>query len=234
MLAGARVGARERGRHAVTVAPAVVLVATRPRGNPAHLPHAWLVMRRACTYIWVRYCLPLAMLTLSSVASAAHAAGVAHADVVPFAWVSDVVRTETAYRACLQSAQRAGNVSDADAARRLTESIGRVCDAVADAGDGWNVAPVVVLERGNHADAGTLHACDMPYVRPLETVAGGYVARGRSGAAVAFDSIVDAVAYAAGPVAPVVLPGEDRDAVAAALATLRRGPGPALANLARN
>ena len=156
--------------------------------------------------------------TVAPVASAAHAAGVAHADVVPFALVSDVVRTETAYRASLESAQRAGNVSDADAARRLAESIGRVCDAVADAGDGWNAAPVVVLERGNHADAGTLHACGVPYVRPLETVAGGYVARGDSGAAVAFDSIADAVAHAAGPVAPVVLPGEDRDAVAAVLA----------------
>jgi len=158
------------------------------------------------------------MLALSPTAVAAHAAGVAHADVVPFAWVADVVRTETAYRASLESAQRAGNVSDADAARRFAESVGRVCDAVADAGDGWNAAPVVVLERGNHADAGTLHACGVPYVRPLETVAGGYVARGESGAAVAFDSIADAVAHAAGPVAPVILPGEDADAVAAVLA----------------
>ena len=63
--------ARERGRHAVTVAPAVVLVATRPRDNPAHLPHAWLAMRRAHTYIWVRYRLPLAMAqTLTRVADA--------------------------------------------------------------------------------------------------------------------------------------------------------------------
>ena len=48
--------------------------------------------------------------------------------------------------------------------------------------------------------------------------------------------VADAIATlrAAGPVAPVILPGEDRAAVAAALATLRRGPGPALAELARN
>jgi hypothetical protein len=176
------------------------------------------------------------MLALSPTAVAAHAAGVAHADVVPFAWVSDVVRTETAYRASLESAQRAGNVSDADAARRLAESVGRVCDAVADAADGWKAAPVVVIEHGNHADAGTLHACDVPYIRPLETVAGGYVARGESGAAVAFDSIADAVAYAAGPVAPVVLPGEDRDAVAAVLAIradAAAGRRVSLADLAR-
>jgi hypothetical protein len=38
----------------------------------------------------------LAMLTFSPVASAAHAAGIAAADVVPFAWVADVVRGETA------------------------------------------------------------------------------------------------------------------------------------------
>lgn len=177
------------------------------------------------------------MLALAPTAADAHAAGVAHADVVPFAWVSDVVRTETSYRAALESAQRADNVSDADAARRLAESVGRVCDAVADAADGWDVAPVVVLERGNHAEAGTLHACDVPYVRPLETVAGGYVARGRSGAAVAFDSIADAVAYAAGPVArPVVLPGEDVDAVAAVLAIradAAAGRRVSLADLAR-
>ena len=77
MLTGARAelatrcGRRARRRHAQTVAPAVVHVATRPRGNPAHLPHARLAMRRACTYIWVRYRLPLAMAeTLTRVADA--------------------------------------------------------------------------------------------------------------------------------------------------------------------
>jgi hypothetical protein len=174
------------------------------------------------------------MLTFSLVASAAHAAGVAHADVVPFAWVSDVVRTETAYRASLESAQRAGNVSDADAARRFAESIGRVCDAVSDAADGWDAEPVVAIERGNACHAATLQQSGVSYVRPLATVAGGLVASHNGRATAAFDSIADAVAHAAGPVAPVILPGEDRDAVAAALATLRRGPGPALAELARD
>lgn len=173
------------------------------------------------------------MLALSPTAGAAHAAGVAHADVVPFAWVSDVVRGETAYRASLESAQRAGNVSDADAARRLAESIGRVCNAACDAADGWDAEPVVAIEPGNACHAATLQASGVSYVRPLATVAGGFVSSHNGRATAAFDSIADAVAHAAGPVAPVVLPGEDVDAVAAALATLRPGPGPALADLAR-
>jgi hypothetical protein len=176
------------------------------------------------------------MLTFSLVVSAAHAAGVAHADVVPFAWVSDIVRTETAYRASLESARRAGNVSDADAARRLAESIGRVCDAVADAGDGWNVAPVVALERGNACHAATLQQSGVSYVRPLATVAGGLVASHNGRATAAFDSIADAVAHAAGSVAPVILPGEDADAVAAVLAIradAAAGRRVSLADLAR-
>jgi len=179
------------------------------------------------------YRLSLAMLALSPLAVAAHAAGVANADVVPFAWVSDVVRDETRYRASLESAERAGNVSHADAPRRLAESIGRVCDAVCDAADGWDAEPVVVIESGNACDAATLQQSGISYVRRLATVTGGFVASHNGRATAAFDSIADAVAHAAGPVAPVVLPGEDRDAVAAALATLRRGPGPALAELAR-
>jgi len=228
--------ARERGRHAVTVAPAVVVVATRPRDNPAHLPDAWLAMRRAHTYIWVRYRLPLAMLALSPTAVAAHAAGVAHADVVPFALVSDVVRTETAYRAALESAQRAGNVSDADAARRLAESIGRVCDAIEDAADVWDAEPVVAIEPGNACHAATLQASGVSYVRPLATVAGGFVSSHNGRATAAFDSIADAVAHAAGPVAPVVLPGENADAVAAVLAIradAAAGRRVSLADLAR-
>ena len=180
-----------------------------------------------------RYRLPLAMLAISPMAVAAHAAGVAHADVVPFAWVSDVVRDETRYRASLESAERAGNVSHADAPRRLAESIGRVCDAVCDAAEGWDAEPVVAIESGNACDAATLQQSGVSYVRPLATVTGGFVASHNGRATAAFDSIADAVAHAAGPVLPVILPGEDRDAVAAALATLRRGPGPALAELAR-
>ena len=180
-----------------------------------------------------RYRLPLAMLALSPMAVAAHAAGVAHADVVPFAWVSDVVRDETRYRASLESAERAGNVSHADAPRRLAESIGRVCDAVCDAAEGWDAEPVVAIESGNACDAATLQQSGVSYVRRLATVTGGFVASHNGRATAAFDSIADAVAHAAGPVLPVILPGEDRDAVAAALATLRRGPGPALAELAR-
>jgi hypothetical protein len=159
----------------------------------------------------MHYRLPLAMLAFSPTAVAAHAAGVAHADVVPFAWVSDVVRTETAYRASLESAQRAGNVSDADAARRLAASAARVRVAIDAASDHvWvhGVRVVVALESGNHADAGTLHASGVAYVRPIETVGGGYVARGRDGVAVAFDRIGDAVAYAAGAVRRAILPGE--------------------------
>ena len=180
-----------------------------------------------------RYRLPLAMLALSPMAVAAHAAGVAHADVVPFAWVSDVVRDETRYRASLESAERAGNVSHADAPRRLAESIGRVCDAVCDAAEGWDAEPVVAIESGNACDAATLQQSGVSYVRRLATVTGGFVASHNGRATAAFDSIADAVTHAAGPVLPVILPGEDRDAVAAALATLRRGPGPALAELAR-
>jgi len=161
------------------------------------------------------------MLTFSPVASAAHAAAVRGVDVVPFAWVAGVVRSETRYRAALQSAERAGSITAADAADRRETSAALVRAAVDAASDHvWahGVRAVVVLEAGNHADAGTLHASGVPYVRPLETVAGGYVARGDSGAAVAFDSIADAVAHAAGPVAPVILPGENADAVAAVLA----------------
>jgi hypothetical protein len=174
------------------------------------------------------------MLTFSLVASAAHAAGVAHADVVPFAWVSDVVRTETAYRASLESAQRAGNVSDA--ARRLAESIGRVCDAVADAGDGWDAEPVVAIEPGNASHAATLQQSGVSYVRRLATVTGGFVASHNGRATAAFDSIADAVAHAAGPVAPVILPGENADAVAAVLAIradAAAGRRVSLADLAR-
>jgi len=158
------------------------------------------------------------MLTFQTVSAAALRAGIEHADVVPFAWVSDVVRGETAYRASLESAQRAGNVSDADAARRLAESIGRVCDAVADAADGWDAEPVVAIEPGNASHAATLQQSGVSYVRRLATVTGGFVASHNGRATAAFDSIADAVAHAAGPVAPVILPGEDRDAVAAVLA----------------
>jgi hypothetical protein len=193
-------------------------------------------MRRARTYIWLRYRLPLAMLTFQTVSAAALRAGVMHADVVPFAWVSDVVRAETAYRASLESAQRAGNVSDADAARRLAESVGRVCDAVADAGDGWDAEPVVAIEPGNACHAATLQQSGVSYVRRLATVTGGFVASHNGRATAAFDSIADAVAHAAGPVAPVILPGEDRDAVAAVLAIradAAAGRRVSLADLAR-
>jgi len=177
------------------------------------------------------------MLALTPTAAAAHAAAVAHADVVPFAWVSDVVRTETAYRASLESAQRAGNVSDADAARRLAESIGRVCDAIEDAADVWDAEPVVAIEPGNACHAATLQASGVSYVRPLATVAGGFVSSHNGRATAAFDSISDAVAHAAGPVArPVVLPGEDVDAVAAVLAMradAAAGRRVSLADLAR-
>lgn len=151
------------------------------------------------------------MLTFSPVASAAHAAAVAGADVVPFAWIADVVRSETRYRAALQSAERAGSITAADAADRRETSAALVRAAVDAATDHvWvhGVRAIVVLEAGNHADAGTLHASGVPYVRPLETVAGGYVARGRDGAAVAFDRIGDAVAHAAGAVRRPILPGE--------------------------
>lgn len=158
------------------------------------------------------------MLTFSTVTVAAHRAGIEHADVVPFEWVADVVRGETAYRASLESAQRAGNVSDADAARRLAESVGRVCDAVCDAADGWDAEPVVAIEPGNACHAATLQTSGVSYVRRLATVTGGFVESHNGRATAAFDSIADAVAHAAGPVAPVILPGEDRDAVAAVLA----------------
>jgi hypothetical protein len=191
-------------------------------------------MRRARPYIWVRYRLPLAMLAFSPTAAAAHAAGVAHADVVPFAWVSDVVRTETAYRASLESAQRAGNVSDADAARRLAESIGRVCDAVCDAADGWDAEPVVAIEPSNACHAATLQQSGVSFVRA--TTGSAYLASHNGRELQVFDGIVDAVAHAAGPVAPVILPGEDRDAVAAVLAIradAAAGRGVSLADLAR-
>lgn len=178
------------------------------------------------------------MLTFQTVSVAAHRAGVAHADVVPFAWVSDVVRTETAYRASLESAQRAGNVSDADAARRLAESIGRVCDAVADAADGWDAEPVVVIEPGNACHAATLQASGVSFVRALPAALETFYLASHNGrATAAFDSIADAVAHAAGPVArPVVLPGEDVDAVAAVLAIradAAAGKRVSLAELAR-
>ena len=148
------------------------------------------------------------MLTFSPVASAAHAAGIAAADVVPFAWIADVVRGETAYRASLASAERAGTITAADAARRLAESNGRVCDAVCDAADGFDAEPVVAIERGNTCDAATLQAAGVSYVRPLATVAGGLVASHNGRATLAFDSIADAVAHAAGIARRVTLPGE--------------------------
>jgi hypothetical protein len=151
------------------------------------------------------------MLAFSPLASAAHAAGIAAADVVPFACVADVVRGETRYRAALESAKRAGSITAADAVDRRAASAARVRVAVDAASDhAWahGVRAVVVLEAGTHADAGTLHASGVAYVRPLETVDGGYVARGRDGAAVAFDSITDAVAHAAGAIRRPILPGE--------------------------
>jgi len=149
------------------------------------------------------------MLAFSPTAVAAHAAGVAHADVVPFAWVSDVVRAETAYRASLESAQRAGNVSDADAARRLAESIGRVCDAVADAGDGWDAEPVVAIEPGNACHAATLQQSGVSFVRALPAALETFYLASHNGrATAAFDSIADAVAHAAGAVRRPILPGE--------------------------
>ena len=173
------------------------------------------------------------MFALTPTAAAAHAAAVAHADVVPFAWVSDVVRAETAYRASLESAQRAGNISPADADRKRAESVARILEAVETVADNWDAEPVVAIEAGNASHAATLQASGVSYVRRLATVTGGFVASHNGRATAAFDSIADAVAHAAGPVTrPVVLPGEDVDAVADALATLRRNPGPSLADLA--
>ena len=160
-----------------------------------------------------RYRLPL-VLTFTPVASAAHAAGIAAADVVPFAWVADVVRDETRYRAALKSAKRAGSITAADAARRLAESNGRVCDAVCAAADGFDAEPVVAIERGNACNAPTLQAAGISYVRPLATVAGGVVASHNGRATVAFDSITDAVAHAAGAVRRPILPGETLPPVA--------------------
>ena len=148
------------------------------------------------------------MLTFSPVASAAHAAGIAAADVVPFAWIADVVRGETAYRASLASAERAGTITAADAARRFAESNGRVCDDVCDAADGFDAEPVVAIERGNTCDASTLQAAGVSYVRPLATVAGGFVASHNGRATLAFDLIADAAAHAAGIARRVTLPGE--------------------------
>lgn len=191
---------------------------------------------RATLYM-VRYRLPLAMLTFVPTARAAYAAGVAHADVVPFALVSDVVRGETAYRASLESAQRAGNVSDADAARRLAESIGRVCDAVCDAADGCDAEPVVAIEPGNASHAATLQQSGVSFVRALPAALETFYLASHNGrATAAFDSIADAVAHAAGPVAPVILPGENADAVAAVLAIradAAAGRRVSLADLAR-
>lgn len=151
------------------------------------------------------------MLAFSPLASAAHAAAVAGADVVPFAWVADVVRTETRYRVALESAARAGSISDAAAADCRDASAARVRVAIDAASDHvWahGVRAVVVLEAGNAADAATLNASECSYVRPVETVDGGYVA-GRGGMpSVAFDRIADAVAYAAGAARRVTLPGE--------------------------
>ena len=154
------------------------------------------------------------MLTFSPVASAAHAAGIAAADVVPFAWVADVVRGETAYRAALESAERAGSITAADVARRLAESNGRICDAVCDAADGFDAEPVVAIERGNACESATLQAAGVSYVRPLATVAGGLVASHNGRATLAFDSITDAVAHAAGIARRVTLPGETMPPVA--------------------
>ena len=147
------------------------------------------------------------MLAFSPLASAAHAAGIVAADVVPFAWIADVVRDETRYRAALESAKRAGSITAADAARRLAESNGRVCDAVCAAADGFDAEPIVAIERGNACDAPTLKSAGVSYVRPLATVAGGVVASHNGRATVAFDSITDAVAHAAGAARRATLPG---------------------------
>jgi hypothetical protein len=151
------------------------------------------------------------MLAFSPVASAAYAAAVVGADVVPFAWVSDVVRTETRYRVALESAARAGSITDAAAFDCRDASAARVRVAIDCASDHvWahGVRAVVVLEAGNAADAATLNASECSYVRPVESIDGGYVA-GRGGMpSVSFDRIADAVAYAAGAARRVTLPGE--------------------------
>jgi hypothetical protein len=207
-----RCGRRARRRHAQTVAPAFSPLATRPIGKAAHVL-AVLACGTAHVhlYIWSVTAYRLAMLAFSPVASAAHAAGVAHADVVPFAWVSDVVRTETRYRVALESAARAGSISDAAASDCRDASAARVRVAIDCASDHvWahGVRAVVVLESGNAADAATLNASECSYVRPVESIDGGYVA-GRGGMpSVSFDRIADAVAYAAGAARRVTLPGE--------------------------
>jgi len=216
MLTGARAELatrcrrRARRRHAQTVAPVLSLLATRPIGKAAHVLAVLACgTARVHLYIWSLTAYRLAMLALSPLASAAHAAAVAGADVVPFAWVADVVRTETRYRVALESAARAGSISDAAAADCRDASAARVRVAIDAASDHvWahGVRAVVVLEAGSAADAATLNASECSYVRP--TVDGGYVA-GRGGMpSVAFDRIADAVAYAAGAARRVTLPGE--------------------------
>jgi len=203
---------RARRRHALTVALTFSPLATRPHVKPSHwLPVLACETARVHLYIWSVTAYRLAMLAFSPVASAAHAAAVAGADVVPFAWIADVVRDETRYRVSLESAERAGTITAADAAERLAASAARVrieIDAASNHAWAHGVRAVVVLEAGNAADAATLNASEAAYVRPLESIGGGYVAGRGDVASVAFDRIADAVAYAAGAARRVTLPGE--------------------------
>jgi hypothetical protein len=95
-----------------------------------------------------------------------------------------------------------------------------------------------VIEPGNACHAATLRASGVSLVRALPAALETFYLASHNGrATAAFDSIADAVAHAAGPVArPVVLPGEDVDAVAAVLAIradAAAGKRVSLAELAR-
>jgi len=146
--------------------------------------------------------------TIEPTATAAWRADVDGADVVPFAWVADVVRGATV---SLFDARRFPVRAMAD--RQTDEALARVCDAVADAGDGWrdDVVPVVVMAAGNARDAATLQRAGVSYVRAGDggaPLVSPFVASHDGNASRAFDRIRDAVAFAVGrPVAPC-LPGE--------------------------
>lgn len=140
-------------------------------------------------------------------ARAAWHAAPAGVDVVPFAWVSDAVRFETAV---LFDARRYARSGAADG-RAVFDTVGdgvrwRVADAVADAADGYHAdaVAVVALAPGNAADAATLRFAGVSYVLAGD---GALMASHAGGAPRGFDTIADAVAHAGGRTRPV-LPGK--------------------------
>lgn len=121
-------------------------------------------------------------------------------DVVPFAAVSDVVRLETS---ALFQARRHLRSGAAVAFDQIAAGIcQRIAQAITEAASGLDseAVPVVVLAPGNAADAATLRFAGASYVLAGD---GALMASRVGGPPRGFDTVPDAVAYAASRGVPI-------------------------------